>query len=116
MDLEYEQMGDYLIPKLKANPEPEGMVTKYGLLRDKFLRERYDGARTAMFLEGTLKAHLLEIQEQARERMEVLTSQMAEKEGVNEQLKAQDQMAWVRAMGSIRNRAEEIINMEIIFA
>ena len=80
MDLEYEQMGDYLIPKLKANPEPEGMVTKYGLLRDKFLRERYDGARTAMFLEGTLKAHLLEIQEQARERMEVLTSQMAEKE------------------------------------
>ena len=66
MDLEYEQMGDYLIPKLKANPEPEGMVTKYGLLRDKFLRERYDGARTAMFLEGTLKAHLLEIQEQAR--------------------------------------------------
>ena len=65
MDLEYEQMGDYLIPKLKANPEPEGMVTKYGLLRDKFLRERYDGARTAMFLEGTLKAHLLEIQEQA---------------------------------------------------
>ena len=75
MDLEYEQMGDYLIPKLKANPEPEGMVTKYGLLRDKFLRERYDGARTAMFLEGTLKAHLLEIQEQARERMEVLRSE-----------------------------------------
>ena len=103
MDLEYEQMGDYLIPKLKANPEPEGMVTKYGLLRDKFLRERYDGARTAMFLEGTLKAHLLEIQEQARERMEVLTSQMAEKEGVNEQLKAQDQMLWVKKMNSIQS-------------
>ena len=69
-----------------------------------------------MFLEGTLKAHLLEIQEQARERMEVLTSQMAEKEGVNEQLKAQDQMAWVRRMNNIRNAAEEIINAEVIFA
>ena len=116
MDLEYEQMGDYLIPKLKANPEPEGMVTKYGLLRDKFLRERYDGARTAMFLEGTLKAHLLEIQEQARERMEVLTSQMAEKEGVNEQLKAQDQMLWVKKMNSIQSRADEVVLKELIYS
>ena len=106
----------YLIPKLKANPEPEGMVTKYGLLRDKFLRERYDGARTAMFLEGTLKAHLLEIQEQARERMEVLTSQMAEKEGVNEQLKAQDQMLWVKKMNSIQSRAEEVVLKELIYS
>ncbi len=98
--------------ELKANPEPEGMVTKYGLLRDKFLRERYDGARTAMFLEGTLKAHLLEIQEQARERMEVLTSQMAG-EGVNEQLKAQDQMLWVKKMNSIQSRAEEVVLKEL---
>ena len=69
-----------------------------------------------MFLEGSLKAHLLEIQEQARERMEVLTSQMAEKEGVNEQLKAQDQMLWVKKMNSIQSRAEEVVLKELIYS
>ena len=69
-----------------------------------------------MLLEGSLNAHLEEIDRQANEMMECLTSQMAQREGVTEALKARDQMAWVRAMNSIKNRAEEIVLHELIFA
>ena len=69
----------------------------------------------AMLLSGRLKEHLLMIQEQAEERFDLLVEQMAEKEGVTEVLKAQDQMLWVRRMNNIRARAEEIVREEIIY-
>lgn len=68
-----------------------------------------------MLLKGTLNAHLEEIDQQANEMLELLTRQMAAQEGVTEQLKAADQLAWVGCMNSIRNRAEEIISAELIY-
>ena len=69
-----------------------------------------------MLLDGSLNDHLEEIDRQANEMMERLTAQMAQAEGVTEQLKAKDQMAWVRAMNNIKNRAEETVIKELIFA
>ena len=69
-----------------------------------------------LILSGRLLSYLADIDTQARNKLHLLITQLAEKEGINEQLKAQDQMAWVGAMNNIRNRAEEIINMEIVLA
>ena len=71
---------------------------------------------TTLLLSGKLNSHLAEIDNRATEMFEQLMKQLAEKEGINEQLKAQDQMAWVQRMNNIRNRAEEIVNTEIIYA
>ncbi len=73
------------------------------------------GIYSGLLLSGELKKHLLTIQEQAEERFDLLVEQMAKQEGVTEQLKAQDQMLWVRRMNNIRARAEEIVREEIIF-
>ena len=69
-----------------------------------------------MLLKGTLNTHLEELNRQANEMMERLTAQMAQREGVTEDLKARDQMAWVAAMNSIKNRAEEIVLQELVYA
>ncbi len=115
MELEYVKVGDYLYPALEVNSEPEEPLTKYGLMRENFLKEHRRGTYTGMMLEGELKEHCLKIQKQAEERMEVLVEQMMRAEGVDEQMKAEDQMRWVRLMNGIRDRAEEIVRNEIIF-
>ncbi|MCR5778211.1 MAG: TnpV protein [Lachnospiraceae bacterium] len=116
MELEYIQEGDYQIPNLKANEEPEEPLTKYGQMRWDFLESRRRGIFSWMLLMGELKEHCLEIQKQAEERMEILTAQMAEKQGVNEQLKRTDQMKWVRLMNNIRSSAEETVLSEIVYS
>ena len=100
---------------LKMDEQPEGTLTKYGLMRKNYLQEHKKGIYTGLLLKGKLKEHLLTIQEQAEQRMELLTAQMAEAEGVTEELKAQNQLEWVGRMNNIRNRAEEIINSELIY-
>ena len=77
MELEYIKTGDYYIPMLMANKEPEEALTKYGLMRKEFLKEHRRGIYTGMMLEGTLKEHCLTIQQQAEERMDVLIKQMS---------------------------------------
>lgn len=116
MELTYEKNGDYLIPNLKANEEPEQELTKYGLMRKNYLKEHRGGIYTGLLLTGELKAHCLQVQEQAEQRMELLTEQMAKAEGVNEELKAADQMGWVRKMNNIRHSAEEIVLAELIYS
>ena len=116
MELEYIKTGDYYIPTLMANIEPEEALTKYGLMRKTFLKEHRRGIYTGMMLEGTLKEHCLSIQHQADERMDVLIEQMAQGQGVDEKLKVSDQMRWVRMMNNIRNAAEEIVINEIVYA
>ena len=115
MNLTYEKCGDYLIPNLIPDPESEGELRKFGLMRKHFLKEHKGGIYQGMVLSGTLKEHLLPVQEQAETRFDVLVRQMADREGVNEQLKASDQMRWVRLMNNIRNAAEEIVLNEIIY-
>jgi hypothetical protein len=115
MDLTYEKGGDYLIPNLIPDPEPEEPLTKYGLMRRNYLKGHRRGVYSGLLMTGELKAHCLEIQRQAEERMDFLTEQMAKTEGVGEVLKASNQMKWVRRMNSIRARAEEIVLIEIVY-
>ena len=82
MELTYEKNGDYLIPNLTPVNEPEGTLTKYGLMHRNYLKEHRRGIYSGLLMEGRLKAHCLERQKQAEERMDLLTEQMAEKEGV----------------------------------
>ena len=113
-ELTYHWEGDYLIPDLEAPEAPK--IGKFGTLRHKYLRSRHRGIFDGMLLEGSLNPHLEQIDRQANEMLERLTAQMAQAEGVTEALKARDQMAWVKAMNSIRNRAEEIVLNDLIYA
>ena len=115
MNITYEKCGDYLIPNLIPNPEPEGELRKFGLMRKSYLKNHRRGIYSGLLLSGELKKHLLMIQEQAEERFDLLVEQMAKQEEVTERLKRQDQMLWVQRMNSIRARAEEIVREEIIY-
>ena len=84
-------------------------------MRKNYLKEYRGGIYQGMVLSGTLKEHLLSVQEQAEVRFNVLVRQMADREGVTEQLKAQDQMLWIRKMNGIRVREEEIVRVEIVY-
>ena len=90
-------------------------MRKFGLMRKSYVENHRRGIYSGLLLSGKLKEHLLMIQEQAEERFDLLIEQMAKQEGVTEQLKAQNQMLWVRRMNNIRARAEEIVREEIIF-
>ena len=115
MNLIYEKCGDYLIPNLIPDPEPEGELRKFGLMRKSYLENHRRGIYSGLLLSGKLKEHLLMIQEQAETRFDLLVEQMAKKEGVTERLKAQNQMLWVSMMENIRARAEEIVREEVIY-
>ena len=113
-NLTYTQRGDYLIPDLEALEVPR--IGKFGTMRHQYLRDYHRGIFDGMPPEGTLNEHLEQIDRQANEMMDRLTSQMAQTEGVTEQLKASDQMTWVGRMNSIWARAEEIVTRDLIFA
>ena len=115
MNLTYEKCGDYRIPNLIPDPEPEGELRKFGLMRKSYLENHRRGIYSGLLLSGKLKEHLLMIQEQAEERFDLLVEQMAKQEGVTEELKTQDQMLWVKRMNNIRARVEEIVREEIIY-
>ncbi|MCI5586486.1 MAG: TnpV protein [Lachnospiraceae bacterium] len=110
----YEKCGDYLIPNIIPEPEPEGELRKFGLMRKHYLKEYKSGIYQGMVLSGKLKEHLLMVQEQAELQFDALGEQMAEREGVTEQLKEENQMLWVQKMNNIRARAEEIVREEML--
>ena len=112
----YRQEGDYLLPNIAIPPEMERCrIGKYGLLRRDYLKNYKPGLYTGLLMEGELAKHLEEVDRDCSEQVESLISAMKEREGVTEALKASDQMEWVRRMGSIRDRAEEIVIREVIF-
>ena len=115
MKLTYEKCGDYLIPNLIPDLELEGELRKFGLMRKSYLENHRRDIYSGLLLSGELKKHLLMIQEQAEKRFDLLVGQMAKQEAVTEQLKAQDQMLWVKRMNNIQARAEEIVREEIIY-
>ncbi|MGN0462467.1 MAG: TnpV protein [Ruminococcus sp.] len=112
--LTYTQVGDYLFPDLITTEEP--ITGKYARMRAKFLEEERPLEHLNLQTSAELSEHCNQIQKQAEERMEVLIQQMKEAEGVTEQLKAEDMMAWVGMMNTIRSAAEEIVLKEIVFA
>lgn len=113
-ELTYTLEGDYYLPNLLRPQEPE--VGIWGQRRRRYLREHCSGIYTGMLLAGTLGAHLAQIDEQAQEMLSRISAHLTASEGVTEELKAQDQMEWVRRMNSIRSRAVEIVTKELIFA
>ena len=114
MNLTYEKCGDYLIPNIIPNLKPEGELRKFGLMRKHYLKEYKSGIYQGMVLSGKLKEHLLMVQEQAESQFDALVEQMAEREGVTEKLKEENQLLWVQRMNNIRERAEEIVREEML--
>ena len=112
----YRQVGDYFIPSITLPDDGEYQIGKYGRMRRSYLKEYRKILYNNYVLEGTLFKHLAEIDQACNERIENIISAMAKQEGVTEALKATNQMEWVRYMNSIRNRAEEIILTELVYA
>ena len=116
MELNYRQNGDYLIPDIKMDDQPTGMIGKYGRMRKTFLKEHRSGIYNSLLLQNKLTEHLLEIDRMAREQVEQTMAQMAQAEGVTEKLKAENQLLWVQRMNNIYHRAEETVLNELIYA
>lgn len=112
----YRQVGDYFIPNITLPDDGEYQIGKYGRMYRSYLKEYRKILYNNYVLEGTLFKHLAEIDQACNERIENIVSAMVKQEGVTETLKATDQMEWVRRMNSIRNRAEEIILTELVYA
>lgn len=112
----YELQGDYYIPCLVLDEEDTQPIGMWGRKHLRYLKDHRPVLHTTLLLSGKLNSHLVEIDNRATEMFIQLVKQLAEKEGITEQLKAQDQMNWVQHMNNIRNRAEEIVNAEIIYA
>ena len=114
MEITYTLVGDYYRPNLVAPESPK--VGRWGMLRYNYLQKYHEGLYTGMLMKGTLNSHLEEIDRQAHEMEQQLISQLAQQEGVTEQLKAENQMEWVVRMNSIRNRADETVLNDLVYA
>ena len=112
--MSYTLHGDYYLPDLVLREE-EPTYGKYGMLRKQFLKEHRSARYQYLLLIGKLTEHLNQIDQEAREQVEMLMKQMAEKKGVTEELKVQDQMKWVRLMNNIKVSAEEIILKNMVY-
>ncbi len=110
----YHWDGDYRLPDLVVPESPD--IGIWGQRRRKYLKEHRRILYNSMLYSGTLNAHLEEVDKSASEMFDRLVKQMAARQGIIDELKAQDQMAWVCAMNNIRNQAEEIVNVMVIFA
>ena len=112
----FTQTGDYLLPDLSLPAEKEtGNIGVWALRHKRYLKQHHKVLYYNLLTSGKLDSHLADIEEQAQQLFLRLVRELAEKEGVTEQLKAADQMVWVRQMNNIRNRATEIVNNEVIY-
>ena len=112
--MSYTLYGDYYLPDLVLNEE-EPTYGKYGMLRKQFLKEHRSARYQYLLLTGKLNEHLNQTDQEARKQVEMLMKQMTEKKGATEELKAQDQMKWVRLMNNIKASAEEIVLKNTIY-
>lgn len=110
----YELIGDYYIPVLTLSSEEQRPIGKWGRMYRDYIKEHRPILYNDLLLSDQLWTHLADLNEQAQERLSLIIEQMKETEGVTEDMKQHNQMAWVGAMNNIRNRAEEIILREMI--
>ncbi len=110
----YIRCGDYYIPDIRL-PEEHRPIGRWGRMHRDYLKAYHSIRFNALCLSGELWTYLADLNEQAQNRLELIIKQMAASEGVTEDLKATDQMAWVGAMNNIRNRAEEIVLRELVY-
>ena len=112
--IDYILVGDYYVPDLKL-PEEKRPIGHWGRLHKAYLQNYRTAIYNELVLSCRLHSVLADLNEQANDRFSLVMEQMAKAEGVNEQMKAENQMLWVQSMNSIRNRAEEIIKHELIY-
>lgn len=112
---EYTQQGDYLLPNLTLPEKEERPIGVWGQRRLRYLKEHHKVLYYNLLTSGKLQTHLADIEEQAQELFLRLVKEYAEKEGVTEQLKATDQMEWMRRMNNIRSSVDNIILKQVIF-
>ena len=114
--IEYNLVNGYYIPNIVLpKSRRTGNVGKYGRMRARYLSENKKAEYSIMLINNELTSHLLDIDDICRERIDMLVKQMAKKENVNEELKANNQIKWVQMMNNIKNRVEEIVINEIIY-
>ena len=112
----FTQVGDYLLPDLSLPAEKEtGNIGVWALRHKRYLKQHHKVLYYNLLTSGKLHSYLAEIEEQAQQLFLRLVKELAEKEGVTEQLKSADPIAWVRKMNNIRNRSSEIVNAEVVF-
>lgn len=111
----YKLQGDYYIPCLVLDETDNPSIGMWGRRHLSHLKEHRPVLHTSLVLSGKLHSYLAEVDNRATEMLDHLVKQMVAQQGVTEQLKAQDQMAWVQRMNNIRNAAEEIILQEVIY-
>lgn len=113
--IHYTMHGDYYFPDISAS-DSHTDIGHYGRMRKAYLEEHRPGLYTRLILSGKLYDHLAETDQVCRDRMKRMIAQLAEAEGINEQLKVSDQLGWISRMNSIRSQAEEIVLQEIIYS
>ena len=112
----YTQVGDYMLPDLlPAEEEKEANIGVWGMRHKRYLKQNHKVLYYNLLTSGKLYSYLVDIEQQAQDLFSRLVKDLAEKENVTENLKATDQMLWVRKMNNIRNRATEIVNADIIY-
>ena len=115
MELTYTKQGDYYIPDLDIPAQEKVPVNRYGRMHGNYLKKNNRTAYNELLFSGRLNRYLAELGEQAEKMLALLTEQYAAAEKVTEETKASDHMGWVRAMNSIRNRAEEVVLSKSFF-
>ena len=112
----YTQVGDYMLPDLlPAEEEKEANIGVWGMRHKRYLKQHHKVRYYNLLTSGKLNSYLVDIEQQAQDLFSRLVKDLAEKENVTEELKASDMMLWVQKMNNIRNRATEIINVELIY-
>ena len=115
-EITYHKEGDYLIPNIIVeNPKKDYHIGLYGRLKLEYMKKQQLGLYSDLILSGTLPEYLIEIDKTANERVYRIINELAKKENVDENLKRNNQMEWVRSMNNIKNRAEEIVFNELIY-
>ena len=115
MELTYTKHDDYYLPDLDIPAQEKVSINRYGRMHGSYLRKNNRTAYNELLFSGRLNRYLAELGEQAEKMLALLTEQYAAAENVTEEMKAADQMGWVRAMNSIRNRAEEVVISELVY-
>lgn len=111
----YTMQGDYRLPNITLPAEDERSIGVWGQRRLRYLKQHHKVLYYNLLTSGKLHSHLADTEEQAQALFSRLVKEYAEKEGVNEELKVADQMAWVQRMNNIRERATEVVNAEVVF-
>ena len=115
MEITYSKYGDYYLPDLAISEKEPATYGRFGRMRLQYLKEHRRATYINLKTSGQLTHHLSETDREANKMLRLLIEQMAQAQGITEQLKAADQMAWVGAMNNIHNAAEEVVMQEVVF-